>query len=507
MPIHTERDEYASELTRWSRCRDCFDGADAVKARTTAYLPALDGQEATEYAAYVQRATFYNAFARTVRALSGLMFRRSPAVTAPKAAEPLWLDVTHGGSSLVAFALELAEELCKVGRTGLLVDAPAEGGRPYWCAYRAEDVIAWNDLRMAGVPTLTRVVLREHATEASTDPYVTKRAAQLRELFLDEQGLYTVRRWRKKRAPDGTEHPSEWEVIGPPQRPLRRGQALAFIPFTFVNASNLLADPQRGPMVDLADVNLSHYRTSADLEHGRHYTALPTPYVTGYDGAGGPLVIGASRAWTIGNAAARVGMLEFTGSGLGSLERALQHKEQQMAVLGARLLEAQKAGVEAEGTLRLRHAGDDATLRVLATTLSGAVTRAMRWHAWWSDLATTPMDERYTFALGVDFFTVRMSAQELQALVTTMQAGRMSFETFYFLLQRGDLARPGVTVEEEQHAIDKESEDDAAAGAGDGGDAGDPGDDAGDGAAGDAGDAGDGADNAAEGAGADDAED
>lgn len=449
----------AARLAQWLRCRHCHDGSDAVKAAGATYLPVLSGQSSDRYEAYKARAMFYNAFARTVQALTGVLFRRPSPPVAPSSIADVWQDVTRAGQSLDLFAMSVADELFKVGRAGVLLDAPAQGD-PYWVTYHAEDVLSWRSQRGAdGVPVATRVVLREPLTLVHPkDPYDVVLTHQLRELYLtaDVTPLYEQQLWRHPVREDGIVDASKWEKFGEPVLPLRRGARLTFVPFVFLNATSLLADPARPPLLDLADVNLSHYRTSADLEHGRHFTALPTPWITGYDGRAAAMTIGSEDAWAIGNENAKVGMLEFTGAGLMSLERALEQKERQMAVLGARLLEMQKAGVEAEGTLRMRHAGDDATIRLVSATVSAGMSRVMRWHAWWLSAATTPDVADISYDLGVEFFSVRMSSGDLQALVQAYQAGTISFDTLYFNLQRGDVARPDVDAKTERHAIDAE---------------------------------------------------
>lgn len=459
MAIDSTHPHYVARLTEWQRCRDCYTGGDAVRARGATYLPMLSGQDSTEYAAYAARALFYNAFARTVSALTGVLFRRPSPPVAPASMSDHWADVTLGGQSLDLFALGAAADVFTVGRAGLMVDVMpgSTNGRPYWVSYAAENIIGWQGVRGPdGVPRPTRVVLKECTIDQAGDAYEV--AESIRVLYMDGP-RYAVQKYKHPRKADGSFDTTKWEADGGPVYPMRRGAAMSFIPFTFVNAASLLPDPARPPLLDLADVNLSHYRTSADLEHGRHFTALPTPYVTGYDGRGGALTIGSQKAWTIGSAEATVGMLEFSGAGLASLERALEQKERHMAVLGARMLESQKSGVEAEGTVRMRHAGDDATLRVVATTLGAAISRLMRWHVWWDGATKEPDDASIAYDLGVEFFSVRMTSADLAALVAAYQAGTMSFDTFYYNLQRGDVARPEVTAKQERHAIDAEDAD------------------------------------------------
>ena len=85
MPVDTPSPEYEAALPRWQRCRDAFEGSDAVKARATAYLPMLEGHHGSsqKYDAYKTRAVFYNATARTVAGLLGSVFRAAPKLDVP----------------------------------------------------------------------------------------------------------------------------------------------------------------------------------------------------------------------------------------------------------------------------------------------------------------------------------------------------------------------------------------------------------------------------------------
>ena len=239
--------------------------------------------------------------------------------------------------------------------------------------------------------------------------------------------------------------------FGPPRQPLRRGERLPFIPFLVVSPTSVDAAVAPPPLLDLVDVNLSHYRTSADLEHGRHYTALPTPFVAGVPPTT-VLEIGSGTAWVFQDPQAHAGMVEFSGQGLQALERAMASKEQQMAVLGARLLESQKPAVEAADTLRMRTNGEQSVLRTMAGTLSQVLTMLLRWHTWWMNLEVPP--EECHVELNAEFFSARMTGPEAASLVTLWQAGGISFDTLYFNLERGEWTKPGVAAETERQLID-----------------------------------------------------
>jgi len=65
MPVNSTHPDYDAAATEWARARDVLAGEDAVKAGGEKYVPRLDSQTDEEFAAYVQRASFFNATART----------------------------------------------------------------------------------------------------------------------------------------------------------------------------------------------------------------------------------------------------------------------------------------------------------------------------------------------------------------------------------------------------------------------------------------------------------
>lgn len=346
MPVNSPRREYSSSFPKWQRARDCFEGSDAVKLGGVRYLPALDSHKrdgliagGEKYEEYKLRALFFNAMGRTVEGLAGALFQVPPTIKAPLDIMTQLEDVTMSGVvSAELFGLQTTRELLITGREGILVDVPRDAAtpRPYWAGYRAEDILSWKVESTAGQETLVRVVLREFPElQDPKDPFIIDSIEQYRVLTTEPDGIYKQIVFRK--LPSSEQFVSVEEII-----PTRRGDALRFIPFIFVNPFSVSAGIQKPPLDDLVHVNLSHYRTSADLEHGLHWTALPTPWVSGALATreGEPLHIGSGVAWSL-EKEGRAGMLEYTGQGLGALEKAEERKRRMMAVLGARLLEDQ----------------------------------------------------------------------------------------------------------------------------------------------------------------------
>jgi len=454
MPVDSPHPEYVASIGRWTRCLDCFAGSDVVKSKGTDYLPKLSGQTLTEYDAFVKRTLFYPVLDRTVMGLTGTITRKPPAIVAPEPVMEQLEDVTLTGETLQEFTQSMLDQLLVTGRVGIQIDYPVEQQadkdppRPYWILWRADQILNWRiSKQYDGELALSLVVCREDRSEIlPSDPFVRVTSPQYR-VFSLQNGIVVITVWHRA----GDKWVSETPII-----PMRRGEPLDEIPFIICGPRGVSATVDKPPLLDLVDVNLSHYVNSADLEHGRHFTGLPTPYITGYvqppDASAALMRIGSSEAWTMPNADAKVGFLEFTGQGLGELRLALEHKEKLMAILGSRMLEGQPARSETAEAVRLRQSGEHASLATIAMSASHALTEVLKCHAWWAgfedDVAKT-----CSITLNSDFFETQLTAQEAQALMALWQSGGISYETFYWNLQRGEWARPGVDVEQEEADI------------------------------------------------------
>lgn len=456
MPVNTPTREYVANIDLWQRCRDAYEGSDAVKAQGQKYLPPLDSHRtnARAYNEYLLRALYFNAMGRTVNGLAGSIFQKPPLWTMSKAAEECVTDVTLTGVPAEMFALRTTRNILITGRWGILVDMATEStdnkepSRPYFVGYRGEDIINWITTSFGGDQRVTMVVLREYEEEPDpTDEFVRKPSEQYRVLRLVKD-KYTQEVWKKM--PN-----SEIFVRGKVFTPERRGEPLDFIPFVFMSGISIEPTIEKPPLIDLVDVNLSHYRTMADLEHGRHYTALPTPWVSGAikgDTGTGDLSIGSGVAWML-DQGGQAGMLEFSGAGLGSLVTADQEKRKMMATLGARLLE-DIGGAETATAISMRHSGDHATLRTIAAVLEQGLSKALKWMDWWMGTEATPDEVESEIKLNKDFFAAKADPTTISTALMALQAEQISYQTFYNILSEGGWSREGVDADQERADID-----------------------------------------------------
>ena len=436
MAVNEKHPEYLKNLTKWQLMRDALAGEVAKEK----YVPKLSDQEADEYSAYVGRAEFYNATARTQVALTGLLFAKPPKVELPEALKIIAENVSLDDDTLEALAKNIADECLSVGRCGVLVDLPSVEKsdyskleaerlnlRAYATLYKAENIINWKTTKINGSNVTSLVVLAETYAEPTQDEFVDKIKTRYRVLDLHD-GYYRQRVFSETKA-------GNFEVVSEIY-PSANGGKLEYLPFTFFNVNDLKTSVEKPPLLDLAKVNISHFRSEVDLEHGTHFTALPTPYVTGYQGESSEkLKIGSTAVWVINDPSAKVGFLEFSGAGLSTLENRIAVKEKRMSILGARLLLDEKKTAEATETLQMRKSGENAVLTNVASTISEGVASFLKDIAFFENIA----GENLIYEINTDYNLTMIEPQLLAQIIAGIQSGDIPNEVLYDALLKGEL--------------------------------------------------------------------
>ena len=442
----------------WSLMRDCYAGEKAVHSRGERYLPRLDKQSETQYESYLKRARFLNGVRRTVDGLSGLVFRKDPTVK-HDSMDNFMVDVSLQRQSLSSYTQRVVSEALVTGAGGTLVDYPeSEEGltvaeaeslnmRPIFKYYVAENVKNWRYKTVNNVSTLVEVVLTEKFQgEDGSSLNATRH-------LLIENGQYF--QILTKETANGGEEIELYE-------PEMDGKRLDFIPFVFHDTKSG-GGYELPTLTDLADTNMHHYQLEADHSHGLRYVALPTPYITGVDPTDSEvesdnpeskdsygLTLGSSEIWLIGNENAKVGMLEFTGSGLAAIREQLNKIEAQMAQMGAKVLMPEStSGFETATAAIIGAKGETSLLSRVTDNISNQMTILMKWAAMW--MSKNP--EKVEFILNNDFLPTGMEAAELTALVNSWLQGAISNETLFDNLKRGEIVGGDVEFDDEQERI------------------------------------------------------
>lgn len=376
--IKAVHSSYGKFETKWQRIRACLEGEDAIKAAKETYLPfplysdSLDRQSPEfirEYAVYLAGAHYTNYTLQSSEDLVSAVFRADMIVSN--------LPVKLEYLDLETLARDVVKEVASYGRVGMLVDYPATDDPTqeedaenfaYIESYNTLDILHWSVVRKGGLKSLTRLVLRELYNDADN-----KEKYRYRELLLEE-GIYKVRVYEN----DDLQLFDEYI-------PKASGATLNHIPFYFVGATSNTPSPDEPPIIGIANSNLKHYQTWAELNHVQAYIGHPMLAITG--APNGFLkeaekrqiefTVGARKALVMEGDSASAQILQAPDAG-GIHFKTLAELKQSMIDQGAKLKSGdQKNGVEAENTLKIRHSSDTSILASIAKNVEKGLEAAM----------------------------------------------------------------------------------------------------------------------------------
>jgi len=427
----TFHQSYMERAAQWKRCRDVRSGQDAVHAAGVVYLPKLGDQTDEDYEAYKLRARLFNAMAKTVTGYSGVVMRSPSIIEANDAFEDTIKNIDRSGTSIDGYVKDVLNEVLTVGRSGTLVEyskvkegatkADAAGARPYWALFKAEDILDWS--YQDG--KLIYVVLREYLSERDEFAVEWGVVERFRVLSLNEAGVYQQEVYACKNGHD---------TLTDTFIPTLSGSAMKEIPFSIHQTESTTLDAVSPPLLDLVNLNLSHYRTKADHAHALHFVALPTPYVTGVDpeDPNAPSSIGPQKLWLIEQDNAKVGMLEYSGAGITSIMDELKSMEEQMAMLGARMLISELSENTATAS-KIKSISETSDLASIVDVLDNDFNFLINVTSEWTSNGESSV------SINKDFLPASLDPAMILALVKSWQDGAITYKTLTNNFQKGEI--------------------------------------------------------------------
>lgn len=413
--------DYLATLPDWIKIRDCFKGERAIKDSGTVYLPRLKAQSQEDYDNYLFRALFFPITGKTVASLVGLATSKKPKLDYPELMSKYFSDTQSSVYQFTEFYVGVFNEIVLQGRYGVLNDAPVTGGDPYPVSYTAENIVNWT-VDESGKTIM--VLLREYVNQPGKELFSTEIVCRYRHCYLLGDVYH-------QQLLDEDLKPLSAAIT-----PVFSNRVIDYIPFTCIGSSGCHMWIDKPPMLDISTINISHYLTSADLEWGRHIVGLPTPVVTGVD-AGTTLSIGGTAAWILPPAEARATYLEFQGSGLSSLEKAMTDKIGLMSSLSARLVDSSSKGSEAAEAVRLRYVNEAASLIHIIGSIENGLTIVFNQLA---QLRRDPGEVKVS--LSRDVMGTSITFADMKVLFEAYLSSSISKETLVYNLRRLDALDP-----------------------------------------------------------------
>lgn len=451
----------------WQAVRDCLDGQHAVKKGGVKYLPMPNpGDRSSEnlarYEAYQTRGVFVNFTQRTLQGMVGAVFGKDAVATLPEQLMVMYGDVDGGAVTMDQQAKQVLSDTMAVGRVGLLTDYPradrpatraeilAGKKRPTIQYYFAEQIINWRYTVFDSLRKLTLVVLKEEYT-SKDDGFKQEIDDQYRVLRLENE-VYTVTLYRKTA--------SGLVIFGGKMTPKKAdGKPFDYIPFEFIGSANNDGGIDPSPLLDLANLNIAHYRNSCDFEEMVHLLGQPTPVITGLDQTWvdevlkGKVILGSITALLLPEKAT-ADLLQIEESQLALT--AMEHKERQAVALGARLVQNQTVQRTAKEA-GMEEASEQSLLLSAAKNVNSAYGRALRSAALFAGAKVT---DDIGYKLNTDFDILRLDSPGRAQLLAEWQRGAITFTEYRSILRRAGVAT--LDDEEATQELDKEAETMAA---------------------------------------------
>jgi hypothetical protein len=464
MSVNQPCKTYTAFSGKWSKIRDAISGEDAIKKGRELYLPRPSGMDDDEYAVYITRPHWFGAARRTHQGLHGMIFSKKPILSdCPDALESILNDIDLEGTGIDQFASDLINDTLQTNFSGILVDyqtadpgldvATAErlGYRTYAEWYSAESIINWQYKTINNKRVLSLVVLVEpYEKKNNTDEFAVEIKHRYRVLDFDEEGRYRQRIYDDDSSVGLTVPILDFN-------PKKQGKYISYLPFFLLPGKN----PEDPMLYDLVCENIGHYQKTADYENGLHLTGIPTPYSTGAQPIDMitakpiPVKMGANTFLFLNDPSATAGFLEFTGQGLATLEKALQNCEERMAILGARIISAEKKGVESASSARIHRAGENSVLASFAMNISDVLTLVIREIAEWENISGY---ENTTYELTTDYDVSEMESQQFAALTTARLSKEIGRKVYFYNLKKGEYIPDDMDLTEFEEDISEDGE-------------------------------------------------
>lgn len=438
---------------RWELLHDLLGGTLAMRSAGAKWLPREPAESTEAYDTRLKRSVLYEAFKDAVERLAGKPFEEAISLeNVPERLSYLEDDADGAGQSLTELGRNLFEDLATYGLAHVLVDFTRmpqnEGGtratiadervagaRAIFARIAPPDLIGWRTVSPPiGPPALEQIRIRErHEVPAGT--YLVEETDRIRALSPGGWSLWEM-------DPQG----KDWIQIDE--------GALTFgsIPLVTIYAERigfLQADP---PLERLAWLNLAHWQSMSDQRNILRFARFALLFLKGLtdEDMEKQLEIGPTQAIRTKSREADGKYLEHSGAAIEAGRKDLEDLERRMEVLGltpffprtAKGVTATVAGIAESRNV----SAVQAWIRALEGGLRRCYELAGEWHG-----VEIPDDSK--FDVFSDFEIPMLAGRDLDFLLRSTQAGKLSLETWLSEIKRRAVLSETIDLEEEAERI------------------------------------------------------
>jgi hypothetical protein len=427
--VNDPNTSWFAQEAHWILIEDLMSGTYGMRKKHRRYLPQEPREQDESYDNRLARSACPPYYQRLERMLAGMLTRKPVRLedTSDVIMEQLF-DVDMQGNDLNVFTYETARKLVRYGHIGTLVDAPTDGGRPYWCTYTPRQILGWRTELKDGQQALSMLRLSETVTVPDGE-YGEKAVQQIRLLT---PGGYQLH----QKGDDG-----EFRITD------EGTTSLSEIPFSVAYSNRVGYLESRPPLEDIAELNLKTYQVQSDLDNILHISCIPMLAFFGFPSAAEEVSAGPGEAIAF-PAEGKAEYIEPKGTSFDYQFRRLEQIAAQINELGLSAVLGQKLSAETAEAKRIDRSQGDSTMMVIAQNVQDMIDNCLQYHAQYLGQAAAAG----SCFVNRDFIGARLEPQEIQSLLQLYTAGTITQETLLRQLSDGEVLGDDFNVDEELEA-------------------------------------------------------
>ena len=435
----------------WGRMQAVTNGTDFLRYHAPTYLPREPREPEDAYNTRVQRSVLSPYTVRLIDNAAGLILRRPIEIDG----DDFWLtwseNVDGLGSSINEYARRAIISALTYGHSGILVDFPQDPGvstlfeerqlgrRPYFNHIEPYDIWGWRQEDDLPSSPLTQLRLHEWRT-IPEGKYGQARVERIRVIYPDSYEVH--QRYTDTYSPDDTT--VESPDIGIVEQGSLPFNQIPFVPIYTNRIGMLTSSP---PLIDIANLNLTHYQRQADLIHALHIAAMPILIMEGWEDAEDATAVGVNYGLitTPGN---KVYYVNADSGSFNAQMEEIRALEMQMSTLGISKLLGQKYVAESADAKRIDQAQANSVLSIISMELESSIQQAYYFAARY--LGIEPPE----IHLPRDFDFYKLIGQDVSVIGQLRTEGALSDETYLKILQSGEVLPDSVDLKAELERIE-----------------------------------------------------
>ena len=422
--VQQQNQAWRNMQSHWGLIEDLIEGTSKIRGKARIYLKQEPREEDESYDVRLSRSVCPPYYVRMERMLAGMLTRKPVRLTdVPEIIEEQLFDTDLEGNNLTNFIYNISRLCIRYGHVGVLVDAPAEGGRPYWIPYTPRDIIGWRTEIDNGLRKLTQLRLTERVVRPK-GLYGEETVEQIRVL---EPGTFQLFQRNNegdfKKVNEGT-------------------TSLDFIPFSVAYSNKVGIFESRPPLEDIAELNIKSYQIQSDYDNQLHISAVPMLAFFGFPAAAEEVSAGPSEALSLPEGSS-ASYIEPNGNSFNAQRERIDKLEYQINELGLAAILGQKMSAETATSKRIDRSQGDSTMMVLSQQIQDLIDNCLKFHA-----AFEKQSVAGTSFVNRDFVDSSLEPAQVDALLKIYAQGIIDQEELLKKLIEGEVLSDSINIEE-----------------------------------------------------------